>query len=172
MLYTFLLSLIMLVTPPTKSVYEYKFKSIDGKEMSLAQFKGKKILVVNTASECGYTRQYKDLEALHKKYGSKLVVIGFPCNDFGGQEPGSEKEIAEFCEKNYGVSFPMTEKVVIKGDKRHPLYQWLMSKSLNGVKDADVRWNFTKFLIDEKGNLLEVFPSSVNPLDEKIVSLL
>lgn len=172
MLYTLLLSLLIMLTPATKSVYDYSFKSIDGKEMSLAQFKGKKILVVNTASECGYTKQYKDLEALHKKYGNKLVVIGFPCNDFGGQEPGSEKEIAEFCEKNFGVSFPMAEKVVIKGDKRHPLYQWLMSKNLNGVKDAEVRWNFTKFLLDEKGQLIDVFPSSVSPLDEKIISKL
>lgn len=172
MLFTFILSLFTMLTAPAANVYDIKFQSIDGKAMSLAQFKGKKILVVNTASECGYTKQYKELEALHKKYGNKLVVIGFPCNDFGGQEPGSEKEIAAFCEKNFGVSFPMAEKVVIKGDKRHPLYQWLMSKELNGVKDADVRWNFTKFLLDEKGQLIEVFPSAVSPLDEKIVSKL
>jgi len=172
MLFTFILSLFTMLAAPAANVYDIKFQSIDGKEMTLAQFKGKKILVVNTASECGYTKQYKELEALHKKYGNKLVVIGFPCNDFGGQEPGSEKEIADFCEKNFGVSFPMAGKVVIKGDKRHPLYQWLMSKQLNGVKDADVRWNFTKFLLDEKGQLVDVFPSAVSPMDEKIISQL
>jgi glutathione peroxidase len=167
-----LLSLLFMLSPAPKDVYSIKFKSIDGQEMSLAQFKGKKILIVNTASECGYTPQYKQLEALHKQYGNKLVVIGFPCNDFGGQEPGTAEEIESFCQKNYGVSFPLAEKVVIKGKDRHPLYQWLMSKSMNGVKDAEVRWNFTKFLLDESGNLMEVFPSSVTPLDEKITALL
>lgn len=167
-----LLSLLFMISPAPKDVYNIKFKSIDGKEMSLAQFKGKKILIVNTASECGYTPQYKQLEALHKQYGNKLVVIGFPCNDFGGQEPGTAEEIESFCQKNYGVSFPLAEKVVIKGKDRHPLYQWLMSKSMNGVKDADVKWNFTKFLLDENGQLIDVFPSSVSPLDEKITARL
>lgn len=167
-----LLSLLFMINPAPKDVYNIKFKSIDGKEMSLAQFKGKKILIVNTASECGYTPQYKQLEALHKQYGNKLVVIGFPCNDFGGQEPGTAEEIESFCQKNYGVSFPLAEKVVIKGKDRHPLYQWLMSKSMNGVKDADVKWNFTKFLLDENGQLIDVFPSSVSPLDEKITARL
>lgn len=167
-----LLSLLFMINPAPKDVYNIKFKSIDGKEMSLAKFKGKKILIVNTASECGYTPQYKQLEALHKQYGEKLVVIGFPCNDFGGQEPGTAEEIESFCQKNYGVSFPLAEKVVIKGKDRHPLYQWLMSKSMNGVKDADVKWNFTKFLLDENGQLIDVFPSSVSPLDEKITARL
>lgn len=171
-MFSALLSLLFMINPAPKDVYNIKFKSIDGKEMSLAQFKGKKILIVNTASECGYTPQYKQLEALHKQYGNKLVVIGFPCNDFGGQEPGTAEEIESFCQKNYGVSFPLAEKVVIKGKDRHPLYQWLMSKSMNGVKDADVKWNFTKFLLDENGQLIDVFPSSVSPLDEKITARL
>ncbi len=172
MLNVFLITLFTMLTPPVTNIYDIKFRSIDGQEMSLEQFRGKKILIVNTASECGYTPQYKQLEELHKTFGDKLVVIGFPCNDFGGQEPGTEKEIAAFCEKNFGVSFLMTAKITVKGDKKHPLYQWLTSKSLNGVKDAEVRWNFTKFLIDEKGNFIEVYPSAVSPLDEKIISKL
>lgn len=152
-----------------KTAHDFSFKSLtNGKEVSLAQFKGKKILIVNTASECGYTPQYKDLQALADQYAGKLVIIGFPTNDFGGQEPGSNKEIAGFCEKNYGVKFPMSEKVTVKGDKTHPLFQWLTQKSMNGVLDASVKWNFNKFLIDEQGKLIAYFPSSTAPLSNDI----
>lgn len=149
-------------------MYEISINTIEGKKIDLSQFKGKKILIVNTASACGYTPQYKQLQALHEQYGKQLVIIGTPCNDFGGQESGSEKEIKSFCEKNYGVSFLLTEKVSIKGDKPHALYQWLTQKSMNGKGDYNVRWNFHKFLIDENGNLVQMFPSSVSPLDAEI----
>lgn len=172
MFLTLIVALSALLTPPAKNIHDYSFKSIDGKTIKLSDFKGKKILFVNTASECGYTPQYKQLEELHKKHGNKVVVIGFPCNDFGGQEPGSEKEIAAFCEKNYGVTFLMAEKITVKGDKTHPIYKWLTSKELNGVKDSQVRWNFHKFLVDENGQLIDSYGSSVKPLGDEIVSKL
>ncbi len=159
----------MMMVSGGKTAHDFSFKSLtNGKEVSLAQFKGKKILIVNTASECGYTPQYKDLQALADQYAGKLVIIGFPTNDFGGQEPGSNKEIAGFCEKNYGVKFPMSEKVTVKGDKTHPLFQWLTQKSMNGVLDASVKWNFNKFLVDEQGKLIAYFPSSTAPLSNDI----
>lgn len=159
----------MMMATGGKTAHDFSFKSLtNGKEISLSQFKGKKILVVNTASECGYTPQYKDLQTLADQYSGKLVIIGFPTNDFGGQEPGSNKEIAGFCEKNYGVKFPMSEKITVKGDKVHPLYQWLTQKSMNGVLDASVKWNFNKFLIDEQGKLIAYFPSSTSPLSNDI----
>ncbi|MFM1969802.1 MAG: hypothetical protein RL152_1179, partial [Bacteroidota bacterium] len=136
--------------------------------IDFSKFKGKKILIVNTASKCGYTPQYAELEKLHKTYKNKLVIIGFPANNFGGQEPGSNAEINEFCQKNYGVSFTMAEKVSVKGDDIHPLFKWLTSKAENGVMDAEIRWNFTKFLLDEDGKLLAVYPSKVNPMSEEI----
>ncbi|MFN3530381.1 MAG: glutathione peroxidase [Bacteroidia bacterium] len=172
MILTLLISLSSMLSPTSKNLYDYSFNSIDGKEIKLSEFKGKKILFVNTASECGYTPQYKQLEELHKKHGNKLVVIGFPCNDFGGQEPGSEKEIAAFCEKNFGVSFLMAEKITVKGDKTHPIYKWLTSKELNGVKDSQVRWNFHKFLVDEQGRLIDSYGSAVKPMGEEILSKL
>lgn len=172
MILTLLISLSSMLSPTSKNLYDYSFKSIDGKEIKLSEFKGKKILFVNTASACGYTPQYKQLEELHKKYGNKLVVIGFPCNDFGGQEPGTEKEIAAFCEKNFGVSFLMAEKITVKGDKTHPIYKWLTSKELNGVKDSQVRWNFHKFLVDEQGRLIDSYGSAVKPMGEEILSKL
>jgi glutathione peroxidase len=133
------------------SIHKFKVPSIDGGSIDFSKFKGKKILVVNTASKCGYTPQYADLEKLYKAYKDKLVVVGFPANNFGGQEPGSNEQIAEFCQKNYGVSFVMAEKV-----------------SENGVMDAEIKWNFTKFLLDEKGKLIGVYPSKVNPMSEEI----
>ncbi len=154
------------------NVYQFKVPSIDGATIDFSKFKGKKILIVNTASKCGYTPQYTELEKLHKAYGSKLVIIGFPANNFGGQEPGSNAEIKDFCQKNYGVSFTMAEKVSVKGEDIHPLFKWLTSKSDNGVMDAEIKWNFTKFLLDEKGKLLAVYPSKVSPMSEEITKQL
>lgn len=159
-------------TSANTSIHQFKVPSIDGKTIDFSKYKGKKILIVNTASECGYTPQYSDLERLHKTHGSKVVVIGFPANNFGGQEPGSNAEIKEFCKKNYGVSFVMAEKVSVKGSDIHPLFTWLTKKSANGIMDAEIKWNFTKFLLDEKGQLIKVFPSGVNPMSEEITKLL
>jgi glutathione peroxidase len=155
-----------------QSAHTFTLKALDGSSLPLKQFKGKKILLVNVASECGYTPQYKKLQELYETYGDKIVVIGIPCNDFGKQEPGSNEEIAQFCSSKYAITFPMTSKVKIKGDDNHPLYQWLTQKESNGVMDADVRWNFTKFLLDEEGRLLDSFGSGVSPLDEKITKWL
>lgn len=156
-----------------KVFHGLKIKSINGdKEIDFSTFKGKKVLLVNTASECGYTGQYEDLEKLHQKYKDKLVVIGFPCNQFGGQEPGSSEEIVSFCKKNYGVSFLLTEKIDVKGDNQHMVYRWLTQKSLNGVDNYTVSWNFNKFLVDENGKLVKYFPSRVNPMSEDITSLI
>src|SRR6218665_3430448 len=154
------------------SAYDFKLKTLDGENISLAKFKGKKLLLVNVASKCGYTPQYKNLEALQQQYGSKGVVIGFPANNFGGQEPGSSTEIKEFCTKNYGVSFPMMEKISVKGNDMHPLYRWLSSKDENGVCDEAPSWNFCKYLVDEKGQVIKFFNSKVDPLSEEITSLL
>ena len=160
-------------TPMEKvSLYDIEINSLEGEPLDLHQFQGKKILFVNVASKCGYTPQYKDLQVLSDKYKEQLTIIGVPCNQFGKQEPGSPEEIATFCERNYGVTFPMTEKVDVKGDNQHPLYQWLTSKNMNGVEESDVKWNFQKYMVDENGNLLEVFPSGVKPMDDRIISLL
>jgi glutathione peroxidase len=156
----------------TSSVHDFKVTSLDGGTIDLSDFKGKKILIVNTASRCGFTRQYKDLEELHNTYKDKLVIIGFPANNFGGQEPGSNEEIREFCTKNYGVSFPMAAKVSVKGKDIHPLFSWLTNKSQNGVMDAEIRWNFGKFLIDENGKPIAYFGSGTNPMSDDIVSRL
>jgi len=154
-----------------QSIYDFKVKDIDGKDFDLSSLKGKKVLIVNTASKCGYTPQYKQLEEVYKKYGgANFTVIGFPANNFGSQEPGTNQEIEEFCEKNYGVTFKMMSKISVKGDDADPVYQWLTSKSKNGVMDSDVKWNFQKYLIDENGKLVEVLESKVKPDDEKIVS--
>lgn len=151
-----------------KSIYDFKVPAIDGKTIDFAQFKGKKILIVNTASKCGFTKQYKGLEELYKKYKDQLVVIGFPANNFLGQEPGTNEAIAAFCEENYGVTFPMAAKISVKGKDIHPLYSWLTNKKENGVMDADIRWNFTKFLLNEKGKLVAKFDSKIDPMDPEI----
>jgi glutathione peroxidase len=154
-----------------KSFYDFKVKDIDGKEFDLSSLKGKKVLVVNTASKCGNTPQYKDLESLYKEYGNqKFMIIGFPANNFGSQEPGTNTDIKTFCTANYGVTFPMMSKISVKGDDIAPLYKWLTSKQLNGVKDSEVKWNFQKYLIDDKGNLVDVVDPKVNPKDEKILN--
>jgi glutathione peroxidase len=151
------------------SFYDFTLKSIDGQEVPFSQFKGKKVLLVNTASECGYTPQYEGLQELHKKYGDKVTVIGFPANDFGGQEPGSNNEIKGFCSKNYGVTFLMMEKISVKGDSMHPLYKWLSTRSLNGWNEEAPSWNFCKYLINEEGKLIKFYNSSVKPMSDEIV---
>jgi glutathione peroxidase len=154
-----------------KSFYDFKVKDIDGKDFNLSNLKGKKVLVVNTASKCGFTPQYKQLQEVFEKYGGdKFTIIGFPANNFGKQEPGTNQEISEFCEKNYGVKFQMMSKISVKGDDMDPLYQWLTSKNKNGVIDSEVKWNFQKYLIDENGKLVDVVYSNVKPDDDKIVS--
>jgi len=152
------------------SIHEFRIKGIDGKEINLSDYKGKKILLVNTASECGYTPQYATLQQLHEKYGNKLAVIGFPSNNFGAQEPGSETEIMTFCERNYGVTFPLSKKIDVIGEHQHPLFRWLTKKELNGWNDRDPNWNFCKYLIDENGKLVQFFSYKLDPMDEKIIS--
>ncbi len=156
----------------TQSIYEFKVEALEGGTINFADFKGKKILIVNTASECGYTPQYEGLQALYNKYKDKLVIVGFPANNFGGQEPGSNTQIHEFCKKNYGVSFPMAAKISVKGDDIAPIYKWLCNKTENGVLDAQIKWNFNKFLLDENGKLLYYFESKVTPMSEELTSKL
>lgn len=154
-----------------KSLHDFKSKTLDGGEFDFADLKGKRVLIVNTASECGYTPQYEQLQELHNEFGGdNFTVIGFPSNDFGGQEPGSNAEIKEFCKKNFGVSFPMMAKTPVKGDAQHPVYTWLTSKEMNGKENAKVSWNFNKFLVDENGNWVAHYESSTGPLDEKIIA--
>jgi len=155
-----------------KSIYDFSVEALDGSKISFSSFKGKKILIVNTASKCGYTPQYEGLEALYKKYKDRLVIVGFPANNFGGQEPGSNSEIKDFCKKNYGVTFLMAAKVSVKGDDAAPIYKWLCNKSENGVLDAEIKWNFNKFLLDENGKLLAKFDSNVTPMSEALTSKL
>ncbi|SFF05026.1 glutathione peroxidase [Thermoflexibacter ruber] len=155
-----------------QGIYDFKIKTLDGKkEISLAQYKGKKMLLVNVASKCGYTPQYAELQKLHEQYGDKVVVLGFPCNDFGGQEPGESEEIASFCKLNYGVTFQLFEKISVKkGEGQHPLYKWLSSKELNGWNEDAPSWNFSKYLISEKGELLKFYPSKVKPMSDEILA--
>lgn len=156
-----------------KTIYDYKVAGLEeGKTINFADFKGKKILIVNTASECGFTPQYADLEKLSNEYKDKLVVIGFPANNFGGQEPGSNVEIGAFCQKNYGVTFPLAAKVSVKGDDTAPIFKYLTEKELNGVKNTSILWNFTKFLVDENGKLVDSFISTTKPTDEAITKYL
>jgi glutathione peroxidase len=160
------------VSAEQKSIYDFKVEALDGGTIDFASFKGKKILVVNTASKCGYTPQYEGLEALYKKMEGKLVIVGFPANNFGGQEPGTNTEIKEFCKKNYGVTFPLAAKISVKGDDRAAIYNWLCNKNENGVLNAEIKWNFNKFLIDENGKLLYYFDSNVTPMSDELVSKL
>ena len=170
------------------SIYDFKVPGLDGSDIDFSSFKGKKIMIVNTASMCGNTPQYKDLETLFVKYKDKLVIVGFPANNFGAQEPGSNTEIKEFCTKNYGVTFPMAEKISVKGDDIHPLYKYLVDQSKELAKSVPsdnskdlvwkrflqdpVIWNFTKFLLDEKGNLVAVFHHKVSPMSEEVLKYL
>lgn len=161
-----------IVKDDSKSIYEFKVESLDGGTINFADFKGKKILIVNTASKCGYTPQYEELEKLYQTYKDKLVIVGFPANNFGGQEPGSNSDIKEFCKKNYGVTFLMAAKISVKGDNIAPIYQWLCNKAENGILDAEVKWNFGKFLIDEEGKPIAYFGSKVKPMSDEIISKL
>lgn len=154
----------------TETIYQYKVKDLYGEEFDFSALKGKKIIVVNTASKCGLTPQYKELEALYKEYNSEgLVIIGFPANNFAGQEPGTNAEIAEFCEQNYGVTFPMMDKISVKGDDIAPIYKFLTEKNKNGLQDSEVEWNFQKYLIDEKGNLAKVIGPRTLPTDPEVI---
>jgi len=154
-----------------KTFYDYTVTTIDGEQFPLSQLKGKKVLVVNTASKCGNTPQYEDLENLYQTYGGeKFTIIGFPANNFMSQEPGTNDEIKQFCTSKYGVTFPMMSKISVKGSDIAPLYKWLTSKEENGVMDAPVKWNFQKFMIDENGNLAGMVAPSENPMTDKIVN--
>lgn len=153
-----------------ETIYQFKVTDLTGEEFDFSTLKGKKIMIVNTASECGLTPQYKDLEAIYEKYKDKnFVIVGFPANNFGSQEPGSDKEIATFCEKNYGVTFPMMSKIAVKGDDMHEVYQFLTKKSKNGLEDSEVQWNFQKYLLNEKGELEKVISPRTLPTDDEII---
>ena len=162
---------VMLGYAQKANFHSYKTKTIDGADFDLASLKGKKVLVVNTASKCGLTPQYKDLQELYAKYGGdKFIIIGFPANNFLSQEPGSNAEIKQFCKEEYKVAFPMMQKISVKGDDMDPIYKWLTTKSLNGKMDAEVSWNFQKFMIDENGNLVDMASPRTKPNDEKIIN--
>lgn len=173
-----LLALILFLTPmqslqaQQKSIYDFKVEALEGGTIDFSKFKGKKILIVNTASKCGLTPQYEGLEKLHKKYGKDLVIVGFPANNFMRQEPGNDKEIASFCKKNFGVSFLMASKISVKGKDQHPLYAWLTQKSQNGFQDSKVKWNFQKYLLDEKGKLIAVISPSTKPMSNEMLNKL
>lgn len=154
------------------SIYKWKIEGISGETIALEQYEGKKMLIVNVASECGYTPQYAQLQELYEAFKDQLIILACPCNDFGGQEPGDQETIKQFCERSYGVQFPVTAKLNIKSQAVHPLYQWLTQKEQNGVMDVEIRWNFYKFLIDEKGHLINAFPSNTGPFDEPLFGLI
>jgi len=175
---TILFPCVMLILMPftifsqTSNFYSFKIKTLEGNDFNLDSLKGKKVMVVNTASKCGYTPQYKDLQELYEQYSRKLVIIGFPANNFGNQEPGTALEIRQFCTDNYNVTFPMMEKISVRGEDIHPLYKWLTSKEENGVMDSEVKWNFQKYLIDKEGKLVDVLYSKEKPGSEKVISWL
>ncbi len=151
------------------TLHSFKVEGIEGEEIDFAAFAGKKIMVVNVASECGLTPQYQQLQELYEEFGDKFVIIGFPANNFGGQEPGSNSDIQAFCSRRYGVSFPLAAKIDIR---THPVYRWLTQKSENGVLDSQVTWNFQKYLLDESGRLVHCLPPDASPLDEKVLEWL
>ena len=151
------------------TVFDYKIKNIYGDVVTLEKYRGKKILIVNVASRCGYTSQYKDLQKLQDRYKNKLQVIAFPCNDFGFQEPGTSEQIAEFCEVNYNIKFPIMEKINIRRSPSHPLYEWLSNSELNGWNDSKPKWNFYKYLINENGKLINIFNSGTSPLSTEVI---
>ena len=155
-----------------ESIYNIKINDINGLPLDLNLFKGKYIMFVNVASNCGFTSQYKALENLYQKYNDDLVIIGLPCNQFGGQEPGNSKEIQEFCSKNYSVSFYLSEKLNVKGVDKHHIYKWLTDKNLNGISSSSVKWNFQKYLVDRNGSLITYFYSTTDPMSTKITSIL
>jgi glutathione peroxidase len=158
--------------PGGPTIHSFKVKSIEGGMIDFSKFKGKKILVVNTASKCGFTPQYEALEKAYEEYKDKLVIVGFPANNFKEQEPGTDTEISEFCKARYGVKFPLASKISVKGDDTAPIYKWLTSKTENGVLDATITWNFNKFLLDENGKVIAYFPSNVKPDSDEILKYL
>ena len=158
----------LLLSP--RPFYDLKVNNIDGKEIAFSAFKGKKVMCVNVASYCGNTPEYTNLEKLHQKYQDKLVILGFPCNQFGGQEPGTPEEIKTFCSTNYKITFPLTEKINVKGDSQHEVYTWLTKKAVNGKQDSEVKWNFQKYLVDEQGNLIGHYAAKMDPMDSVIIS--
>ena len=167
----FLFVIVTMQAQTKQSIYQFKVKDLNGKTFDFASLKGKKILVVNTASKCGYTPQYEQLEEIYRLYKNKnFVIIGFPANNFGSQEPGTNAEIATFCKANYGVSFPMMSKISVKGSDMNEVYQFLTKKAKNGVKDSNVEWNFQKYLLNENGELVQVYLSGVEPTDLKILN--
>jgi glutathione peroxidase len=156
----------------TKSFYDFKLRSIEGKEIDFSIYKNKKVLIVNTASECGFTPQYDDLQKLHETLGDKLTILGFPANNFGGQEPGNNDEIGAFCRKNFGVTFQLFEKSDVIGADQNPLYKWLTNKDQNGWNTEQPNWNFCKYLINENGELLKFYSSAINPMSDEILKQL
>ncbi|MEO0573633.1 MAG: glutathione peroxidase [Bacteroidota bacterium] len=156
----------------SSTIYDIEINQLNGTPLRLSKFKGKFLLIVNVASKCGFTPQYKDLEQLYLTNKERLMVVGVPCNQFGSQEPGSALEIQNFCERNYGVSFGITEKIEVKGPQQHPLYQWLTQRDLNGVKNSTVRWNFQKYLISPTGQLIDFYYSVTSPMSKKITKRL
>ena len=170
LLLTVLFTSLIMIQAQTNSIHQFKVTDINGKEFNLSTLKGKKVLIVNTASKCGFTPQYEQLQELYEKYKDKgFTIIGFPANDFMNQEPGSRSEIEEFCTVNYGVTFKMMDKISTKGKNQAPIYQWLTQKEKNGVKDSKVKWNFQKYLIDEEGRLVDVVESKKSPMSDEIV---
>jgi glutathione peroxidase len=183
-----LLILILSASLSGTTIYDFQVPGLDGNTINFADYKGKKIMIVNTASQCGNTPQYAELETLYERYKDKLVIIGFPANNFGAQEPGTNTDIKEFCKKNYGVTFPMAEKVSVRGDDIHPLYKWLVSQSAEMAKKVPtdnskdivwrkflqdpVIWNFTKFIVDENGHLVAVIHNKTKPLSEEVLKYL
>ncbi|EEG43788.1 Glutathione peroxidase [Flavobacteria bacterium MS024-3C] len=176
LLYTICMGVTLMLSaqnnPTAMNLYDIALQDIDGNAMDLSAYKGKKILFVNVASKCGFTPQYEDLEKMSALYKDKLVVIGLPCNQFMSQEPGSNEDIKEFCSATYGVTFPMTDKIEVKGPGQHPLYKWLTNKALNGKVSSSVKWNFQKYLVDENGALIDYFYSTTKPMSDKITKYL
>lgn len=164
---------MIISTGDAQSFYDLQAKTITGETFNFSSLKGKKVMIVNTASKCGFTPQYKELEKLYEQYGGdNFVIIGFPSNDFLRQEPGTNEEIANFCQMNYGVTFPMMAKISVKGKQKSPVYKWLTDKKLNGKMKSKVKWNFQKYIIDENGNLIAVFPPKTSPMNPKIIELI
>lgn len=167
-----LIALALSAVLTASSIYDFKVEGLSGGTIDFSQYKGKKIMIVNTASRCGNTPQYADLEKLYEKYKNKLVIIGFPANNFGAQEPGTNTEIKEFCTKNYGVTFPMAAKVSVKGDDMAPIFKYLTGEAKKLGFDDPVKWNFTKFLLDENGKLITVIHNKINPMSEDVLKYL
>jgi glutathione peroxidase len=165
----FLLILILQLNISTMDIHSIDIEMLNGEKTTMAKYKGKKLIIVNTASACGYTPQYEDFQSLHELHGDKVSILGVPSNQFGGQEPGTNDQISAFCQKNYGVTFDILTKIDVKGSQKDPLYQWLTTKAENGWNDQEPSWNFCKYLIDENGKLIKFYASGENPMDTKIL---